>query len=254
MITSAVLSRAEGIRHGFFTRLGGVSGGIYASLNCGVGSKDEPDCVHENRARVLRRLGADPAAIATPYQVHSANVVVTERAWAPGEAPRADAVVTTRPGLAVGVLTADCAPVLLCDPTARVVAAVHAGWRGALAGVVEATVVAMQSLGADCERMRACVGPAISQAAYEVGPEFEQRFLAAGEENARYFRRSNGTSRAHFDLVAYIADRLTSAGVAEVETAGLCTYREEERFYSFRRATHRGEGDYGRQISAILLT
>lgn len=253
MIEAASLSAHDGVRHGFFTRAGGVSGGLYASLNCGVGSQDDPGRVAENRARVLTALGAEPGRLASPYQVHSAQAVVADAPWPRAEAPKVDAVVTATPGLAIGVLTADCAPVLFCDPQARVVGAAHAGWRGALTGVLEAAVAAMEGLGARRGRIAAAIGPTISQAAYEVGEEFRGQFLAEAAHNERYFSYPQAGARPHFDLPAYAADRLRTAGLAQVEVLALCTYGEPERFFSFRRATHCGEKDYGRQISAILL-
>ncbi len=253
MIEAASLAACGGVRHGFFTRAGGVSDGLYASLNCGVGSQDDAGKVAENRTRVLTALGAEPGRLAAPYQVHSAQAVVAEAPWPRAEAPKVDAVVTATPGLAVAVLTADCAPVLLCDSQARVVGAAHAGWRGALTGVLEAAIAAMEGLGARRERIAAAVGPTISQAAYEVGEEFRDRFLAEAAGNERYFSYPQADARPHFDLPAYTADRLRGAGLAQVEVLALCTYGEPERFFSFRRATHCGEKDYGRQISAILL-
>lgn len=253
MIEATCLAGLDAVRHGFFTRRGGVSEGVYASLNCGAGSRDRPEDVRENRARVLAALGAEPGRLAAPYQVHSAQAVVALQPWPRGEAPKADAVVTDRRGLAVAVLTADCAPVLFCDPQAGVVAAAHAGWKGALAGVLEATVAAMEGLGARPGRITAALGPAIAQAAYEVGEEFALRFLAADGANERYFARPQAAGLPRFDLPAFAADRLTAAGVGRVESLGICTYGDESRFYSYRRATHRREPDYGRQISAILL-
>ena len=250
-IEARALAGAAGIRHGFFTRDGGVSGAPYATLNCGAGSKDRPEAVAENRTLVARHLGA--AALVTPYQVHSPDVVVAEAPWTREAAPKADGIVTRRPGLAIAVLTADCTPVLFADPEARVVGAAHAGWRGALAGVLEATVAAMEKLGADRARIRAAVGPTISGPNYEVGPEFEAEFLAADAGHARYFTRSESSARPRFDLPAFARDRLAEAGLKTIEDLGLCTYAEDKLFFSYRRAQHRGEPDYGRQISAIIL-
>ena len=242
-----------GVSHAFFTRAGGVSPGIYASLNTGVGSKDERALVLENRARAMRHLGVAPEALATPYQVHGATAVVVETAWGPGLGPKADAVVTRRPGIAVGVGAADCGPVLFADAHAHVVAAAHSGWKGALFGVLEAAVDAMESLGAQRENIAAVLGPTISAAAYEVGPEFVARFIAADAGNEAYFRPSRRADHAQFDLPAYIVARLRQAGVGSVHDLGLCTCSDEGRFFSYRRATHRGEPDYGRLLSAIAL-
>ena len=247
MIESDIL-KVPGIRHGFFTRRGGVSSGDYASLNCGLGSRDNADDVRENRARVVSRLGA--ADLVTAYQVHSAVAVVADAPWA--KAPEADAVVTAPPGLAVGVLTADCAPILLADPEAKVIGAAHAGWRGAKNGVIAAVIAAMERLGAGRERIRAVIGPAISQAAYEVGPEFEAAFVGDKPENERYFRRLQD-NRPYFDLPAFCHAQLTEAGAGAIEDLRLCTYSNESLFFSFRRATHQFDADYGRQISAILI-
>lgn len=248
------LAGIDRLDHGFFTRLGGVSGGLYESLNCGVGSHDVPDAVRENRARVAQRLGATPDRLATVYQKHSNIAVVADGAWTPDTRPEADAVVTATPGLVVGIVTADCAPVLLCDPKARVVGAAHAGWRGALTGIVEATVEAMTGLGADPARILAAIGPAISQGAYEVGEDYKTRFLEADPGAEGFFAENETTGTPHFDLPAYVAHRLARAGVAEAQDLGLCTYDDEARLYSYRRSQHRGEEDYGRQISAIVLT
>ncbi len=247
MIESELL-KVPGIRHGFFTRRGGVSSGVYASLNCGLGSRDSAGDVRENRARVMKRLGG--ASLVSAYQVHSDRAVIADAPW--DKAPEADAIVTATPGLAIGVLTADCTPILLADGQAKVVGAAHAGWRGARGGVVAAVIAAMERLGAARERIRAVIGPTISQAAYEVGPEFEAAFLDDAPENQRYFRRLRD-DRPHFDLPAYCRTRLEEAGVGAVEDLRLCTYEDESLFFSFRRATHRLDADYGRQISAILI-
>ena len=238
--------------HGFFTRHGGVSLGGYASLNCGLGSQDAPAAVHENRARVARFLTAE--GLITAHQVHSATAVVAEHAWSLEERPRADAIVTATPGLAVGVLTADCAPVLFADPEARVVAAAHAGWRGAFGGVIESTLATIERLGGRRERVHAAVGPCIGQAAYEVGPEFERDFLTQDGANARFFSRQAPHSRPHFDLARYIEHRLRQAGVGSVQSLARCTYALGDDFFSYRRSRAQKEADYGRQISAIALT
>ncbi|MBV5263361.1 peptidoglycan editing factor PgeF [Pinisolibacter aquiterrae] len=253
MIRSPLLSDLPGVAHGFFTREGGVSEGIYASLNIGLGSRDDRDRVMANRGRVATALGVAPGRLAMPYQVHSPDVVVVEEAWAPGEGPKADAVVTARPGVAVGVATADCGPILFADARARVVGAAHAGWQGAFHGVIEATVAAMEGLGASRGGITAVLGPTISGEAYEVGPEFVERFVAREAGWARFFRPSGRVGHAMFDLPAFIALRLAEAGVGAAGDLALCTYAQEERFFSYRRTTHRGEPDYGRLVSAIAL-
>ena len=242
-----------GVAHGFFTRQGGVSDGIYAALNTGIGSRDGRDAVLENRARAALRLGGFPERLATPYQVHGTDCVVVEAAWPAGQGPKADAVATRTPGIVVGIGTADCGPVLFADADARVVAAAHAGWKGAFTGVLESTVARMETLGAERSRIVAVLGPTISGAAYEVGPEFLSRFTEADSRNAVYFRPSGRDGRAWFDLPAYIVARLGRLGLAQVHDVGLCTYRDEARYFSYRRATHRGEPDYGRQLAAITL-
>ncbi|MGH6736223.1 MAG: peptidoglycan editing factor PgeF [Methyloceanibacter sp.] len=253
MLCAPSLAAIDGVAHGFFTRLDGVSEGIYASLNCGPGSRDDAANVTENRARVAGILGATPENLLSVYQAHSPVAVIAEKPWAKGKIPEADAIVSATPGLAIGVLTADCAPVLFCDGEARVVGAAHAGWRGALSGVIEATVKAMMELGASPERIRAVIGPAISQGAYEVGEDFRQKFLSDEPDSAAFFATDEGSGEPHFDLPGYVADRLARAGVVEIVDLGLCTYYDETRLFSYRRSQHHGEGDYGRQISAILL-
>lgn len=247
---------AEGLRgvaHGFFTREGGVSGGIYASLNGGPGSGDDGAAVVENRRRIAGRLGN--RHLVSVHQVHSADALVVTEPWT-GDRPRADAMATDRPGIALGILTADCAPVLFADTQAGVVGAAHAGWKGALAGVMEATVEAMQGLGAERDRIAAAIGPVISQRAYEVGPEFVERFLDDDPENGRFFAggQSGATGdRAMFDLPGYCLSRLRAAGIGAAEWTGHCTYSDPRRFYSYRRACHAGEPDYGRLVAAITL-
>ncbi len=237
--------------HGFFTRAGGVSGGIYEGLNCGRGSDDDPAAVSENRARVAARLGVAPERLLTVHQIHSARCVIAEGPWE-GAPPQADAIATRAPGLAVAALAADCAPVLLADAGAGVVAAAHAGWRGALDGVVAATVEAMLGLGARRGRIAAAVGPCIGQAAYEVGPEFVERFLDEDRGHARHFAGGRG-DRAMFDLPGFVLGRLRAAGVEDCAWTGHCTHGAPARFFSYRRATQAGEPDYGRCISAIRL-
>jgi len=253
MFQASSLAAQDGVAHGFFTRLGGVSDGIYASLNCGPGSRDEPANVTENRARVAGLLGAAPGALLTAYQRHTNTAVVAEAPWAKDKIPEADAIVTRVPGLAIGILTADCAPVLFCDAEARVIGATHAGWRGALSGIIEATVDAMTGLGAERQRISAVVGPAISQGAYEVGQDYQERFMAEDPDSAAFFVTDEGSGEPHFDLTGYVAERLARAGVGEIVDLGLCTYYDETRLFSYRRSQHHREEDYGRQISAILL-
>lgn len=248
MLTSELLA---GTRHGFFTRRGGVSSGIYAELNCGIGSSDQRAAVGINRARVAASLGVLPDRLLTLHQVHSADAVVADRdGWS--EPPRADAAVTDLPGVAVAVLTADCAPVLFRDAEARVVGAAHAGWRGALGGILEATLAAMEQRGARRGSIRAAVGPCISCRAYEVGPEMRERFIAENPDYISFFSAGRG-DRYHFDLPGFVVARLTKAGVAEAAWIGVCTYSDRDRFFSYRRATHAAEPDYGRMISVIRL-
>jgi len=243
-----------GIRHGFFTRQGGVSDGCYTSLNGGVGSQDDGAHVVENRARMAAAIGVEPGRFITAYQIHSPNVVVAETPWPPQARPRADAIVTRMRELAIGVTTADCGPILLADPQARVIGAAHAGWRGALTGVVEATIDAMERLGAARGRIRAVLGPMIRQPNYEVGPDLIARFGVDDPVSSRFFAPAARDGHALFDLAGYVAARLARAGVTDVHDLGLCTYAEPERFFSFRRATHRGEADYGRHVNAIVLS
>ena len=251
-LTAANL-QAAGIAHGFFGREGGVSSGLYESLNCGPGSSDDPKAVTENRRLVAATLAPDVqgARLISLSQIHSA-VVHTLPAWE--ERPEGDAMVTATPGLALGILTADCAPVLLADPKARVIGAAHAGWKGALAGVLEAALEAMEKLGAVRDRIGAAIGPCISQDNYEVGDDFRSRFLEQGAKHRRFFVPSDREGHHRFDLPGFAAYRLTAAGVGSVERLGICTYPPENGFFSFRRTTHAKEPDYGRQISAIVLT
>ena len=256
-LTSSILSESRDVHHGFFTRQGGVSRGIYASLNCGPGSGDDDVHVTENRARVMHALGFPAGAaqdLNTLAQIHSAQVVALRQALPAGRYPRADALVTDVPGLVVGALAADCVPVLFADMVAKVVAAAHAGWKGALAGIVDATVASMGELGAQAERVVACIGPCIQQQSYEVGAELRQRFVDADPDNGAYFRGSQRAGHFMFDLSKYVAYRIEAAGVASVQRLEVDTYTNEQDFFSYRRATHRGESDYGRQVSAIALT
>jgi hypothetical protein len=239
------------IPHGFLGRRGGVSTGDLAGLNVGYGSNDDRAAIDENRRRAI--AGVLPGAeLATVHQVHSATVVQVERPCAQGDRPRADAMVTDRPNLLLGILTADCAPVLFADAEAGVIGAAHAGWRGAFAGVTDATIVAMEVLGARRERIRAAIGPCIAQPSYEIDEAFRARFLDEEAANARFFIEA-ADGRPHFALEPYIAARLESAGIATFDAMGLDTYADPDRFYSYRRATHRGEPDYGRQVSLIGL-
>jgi len=253
MLQALLLSELAGVRHGFFTRSGGVSHGVYATLNGGTGSNDAPDNVTENRARMAIALGVTPDRFLTAYQIHSPDVVVVEEPWTHDRRPRADAIVTRLPRLAIGVSTADCGPLLFADAEAHVIAAAHAGWRGALAGVIEAAIAAMEKLGAQRSRIATALGPTIRQPNYEVGSEFVERFLAADADNKRFFKPSTSSGHAMFDLGGYIAERLQRAGITNFEDLGLCTYAEPERFFSYRRTTKLGEPDYGRHINAIAL-
>jgi len=253
MLQAKSLAALDGVRHAFFTRAGGVSEGIYASLNGGVGSNDDRAHVAENRARMAAAVGVGREALITAYQIHSADVVVAETPWTHTARPHADAIVTRVPGLAIGVSTADCGPVLLADAETRVIGAAHAGWRGALAGVTDAAIAAMERLGAERTRIVAALGPMISQPNYEVGADLVERFRGADPSNARFFRPAARAGHALFDLPGYIAARLTSAGIAKIEDLAACTYADPDRFYSFRRTTHRGEPDYGRHVNAIAL-
>jgi purine-nucleoside/S-methyl-5'-thioadenosine phosphorylase / adenosine deaminase len=252
MIEADTLALA-GIRHAFFTREGGVSGGFYASLNGGIGSRDLPAHVADNRARMAAALGLEPHRLLTAHQIHSPQVAVAHTPWTIEERPRADAIVTRTRALAVGVTTADCGPILLAEPGAGVVGAAHAGWRGALAGVAEATVEAMERLGAKRKEIRAVLGPMIRQRNYEVGPDLIARFAAEDSGNERFFLPAARAGHALFDLAGYIAARLRRAGIRQVEDLDVCTYADPARFFSFRRSTHRGEADYGRHVNAIAL-
>lgn len=250
-VESSALAKLPGIRHAFFTREGGVSEGIYASLNGGIGSNDDFARVSENRRRMTEALGA--AHLITCYQIHSADVVVAGKAWSREDAARADGIVTRTAGLAVGASAADCGPLLFADAEAGIVAAAHAGWKGALGGIAEATVAKMAELGAKRENIVAAIGPLIRQRSYEVGPEFVARFKDADPGYARFFAPSAKPDHAMFDLAGLIRLRLENARVGHIDDLGLDTYADERRFFSYRRTTHRGEPDYGRQIAAIAL-
>ncbi|UEM04655.1 peptidoglycan editing factor PgeF [Skermanella rosea] len=253
MITLGALNDIPAIRHGFFTKRGGVSTGIYASLNCGLGSNDDPRHVAENRRRCAAAFDLEPDRLVTLYQVHSPDVVTVERPWRPGETPpRADAMVTATPGVALGILTADCVPVLFADAEAGVIGAAHAGWKGAKAGVIEATIGAMKALGARPERIVAAIGPCIAQRSYEVGPEFPAPFLDEDAANGDFFAPARRAGHFMFDVGGYVARRLGRSGVAALQRCPNDTVAEEDRFFSYRRATLRGEADYGRGISVIV--
>jgi len=243
-----------GIRHAFFTRAGGVSTGLYESLNGGVGSRDVAANVTENQVRMAATLGVEPFRLLTAYQTHSPDVVIVETPWTAENRHRADAIVTRMHALAIGVTTADCGPVLLADARARVIGTAHAGWRGALTGVIESTVEAMERLGAARDRIRAAIGPMIRQSSYEVGPDLLARFHADDPESDRFFSPAARDGHAMFDLGGYVVVRLKRAGVGSVEDLGLCTYADAARFFSYRRTTHRAEADYGRHVNAIALT
>lgn len=251
-VESAALTALPGIRHAFFTREGGVSEGIYASLNGGIGSSDDPAKVSENRRRMEEALGA--SHLLTCYQIHSADVVVVGKAWSRESAARADGIVTKTKGLALGASAADCAPLLFADAETGVIGAAHAGWKGALGGIAEATIERMESLGAQRKNIVAAIGPLIRQKSYEVGPEFVTRFEAADPGFKRFFAPSERTGHAMFDLGGLLQARLEKTGIGQIDDLGLDTYSDEKHFFSYRRTTHRKELDYGRQIAAIVLS
>jgi YfiH family protein len=253
MLQSPALSALTGIRHGFFTRTGGVSTGCYESLNGGVGSDDTPAHVAENRARMAAAVGVSPERLISAYQIHSPVVVTVDAPWGANARPKADAIVTRVSGLAIAVSTADCGPILFADPRAGVIGAAHAGWRGAFSGVAEATIAAMEQCGADRSRIVAALGPMIRQQNYEVGPEFVAQFAAEDSSNARFFQNAPRAGHSLFDLPGYIAARLAWAGIDRVDDLGRCTYAEPETFFSYRRSVHRSEPDYGRHLNAIAL-
>jgi YfiH family protein len=248
---SSLLSAIPGLRHAFFTREGGVSGGIYEGLNGGLGSNDDAAHVAENRRRMAEQMGVTPDRLLNLHQIHSPDAVVATGPWQ-GDKPRGDALVTRTEGLAIGVTAADCGPVLFVDPAARVIGAAHAGWKGALTGVIESTVEAMEKLGADRSGMVAAIGPLIRQHSYEVGGEFVERFLDADADNATFFIPSDRAGHSMFDLAGFIRMRLENAGVLMIDDIGVDTY-SDERFYSYRRSVHRNEPDYGRHVHAIAL-
>jgi YfiH family protein len=252
MLASPLLSAVPGLRHAFFTRDGGVSDGIYDSLNGGIGSNDDPARVVENRRRMASQMGVSPAHFLGVHQTHSPDVMVASGPWQGTARPRADAIVTRTEGLAIGVTAADCGPILLVDPAARVIGVAHAGWKGALIGIVESTVDAMEKLGAERTGIVAAIGPLIRQRSYEVGGEFVDRFIEADADNAPYFLPAEREGHAMFDLAGYIRMRLENAGVLMIDDIGVDTY-SDERFYSYRRSVHRKEPDYGRHVHCIAL-
>lgn len=253
-LTAPELQGLSGIRHGFFSRRGGVSEGLYAGLNTGLGSNDNRDALMENRRRVAAHFDLPVENLLSLHQVHSRDVVTVTEPWQPGFGPKCDGAVTIKPGLALGASAADCGPVLFADPQAKVVGAAHAGWRGAFLDIISAMADAMEALGAERSRIIAVLGPTISQANYEVGPEFVERFLDANPQFDRFFRRSDRTDHAQFDLPAFIEFRAKNAGIGTFRRMDLCTYADDTMFFSYRRSTHREEPDYGRMISAIALS
>jgi hypothetical protein len=251
-LESPLLSAVPGLRHAFFSRDGGVSSGIYADLNGGIGSNDDPSNVAENRRRMAEQMGVPPEHLLTVFQVHSPDVATASAPWANSARPRADAIVTRTEGLAIGVTAADCGPLLLVDPNTRVIGAAHAGWKGALTGIVESTVAAMEKLGAERESIVAAIGPLIRQPSYEVGNEFVERFVDADAENTLFFIPAARDGHAMFDLAGFIRARLENAGVLVIDDVGIDTY-SDARFFSYRRSVHRKEPDYGRHVHAIVL-
>jgi len=251
-LASPVLSAIPGLCHAFFTRQGGVSDGVYESLNGGLGSEDDAANVAENRRRMAEQMGVPPQRLLSAYQIHSPDAVVATGPWEGAARPRADAIVTRTEGLAIGITAADCGPILLVDPNARVIGAAHAGWKGALTGIVESTVEAMEKLGAERGGMVASIGPLIRQHSYEVGGEFVERFIEADAEHAMFFIPSAREGHAMFDLAGFIRMRLENAGVLMIDDIGVDTY-SDQRFFSYRRSVHRKEPDYGRHVHAIVL-
>jgi YfiH family protein len=252
MLASPLLSAIPGLRHAFFTREGGVSSGFYGSLNGGLGSDDDPANVAENRRRMAEQMAVTPSHFLSPWQIHSPDAVVAAAPWEAALRPRADAIVTRAEGLAIGVTAADCGPILFVDPNARVIGAAHAGWKGALTGILESTVATMEKLGAERTGIVAAIGPLIRQDSYEVGGEFVERFIQADAENSLFFIPSARAGHAMFDLAGFIRMRLENAGVLMIDDIGVDTYADD-RFYSYRRSVHRSEPDYGRHVHAIAL-
>jgi YfiH family protein len=252
MLDSPLLSSIPGLSHAFFTRHGGVSRGLYESLNGGLGSDDDPANVGENRRRMAEQMGVTPSHFLSVWQIHSPDVVVASEPWQSDARPRADALVTRTEGLAIGVTAADCGPILFVDPNARVIGAAHAGWKGALTGILESTVEAMEKLGAERTGIVAAIGPLIRQHSYEVGGEFVERFVEADAENALFFVPSAREGHSMFDLAGFIRTRLENTGVLMIDDIGIDTY-SDDRFYSYRRSVHCKEPDYGRHVHAIAL-
>jgi polyphenol oxidase len=252
MLCSPLLSSIPGLRHAFFTRDGGVSDGVYGSLNGGLGSGDDPAHVRENRRRMAEQIGVSPEHLVNVHQVHSPDAVVATGPWQSPSRPKADAIVTRAEGLAIGVTTADCGPVLLVDPNARVIGAAHAGWKGALTWILESTIDAMEKLGAERSDTVAAIGPLIRQPSYEVGSEFVVRFIEADADNAMFFLPAARDGHSMFDLGGFIRMRLENAGILMIDDLDVDTYADE-RFYSYRRSVHRNEPDYGRHVHAIIL-
>jgi polyphenol oxidase len=251
-LDSPLLCSVPGLRHAFFGRDGGVSEGIYATLNGGIGSNDDPAKVAENRRRMAEHLGVSPGHLITAFQVHSPDVAVASAPWDTASRPRADAIVTRTEGLAIGITAADCGPILLVDPRVRVIGAAHAGWKGALSGIIESTVAAMEKLGADRANILAAIGPLIRQPSYEVGNEFVERFIEADAQNSVFFLPAAREGHAMFDLAGFIRIRLENAGVLLIDDVGIDTYADQH-FFSYRRSVHRKEADYGRHVHAIVL-
>jgi YfiH family protein len=251
-LQSPLLSAIPGLRHAFFSREGGISDGIYAGLNGGLGSNDDPAAVAENRRRMAEQMGVPPSHLLGVHQIHSPDAVIATGPWQGASRPRADAIVTRTEGLAIGITAADCGPLLLIDPSARVIGAAHAGWKGALTGIVESTVEAMEKLGAERAGIVAAIGPLIRQPSYEVGNEFVERFMEEDAENTLFFLPAARERHAMFDLAGFIRKRLENAGVLVVDDIGIDTY-SDERFFSYRRSVHRKEPDYGRHVHAIVL-
>jgi YfiH family protein len=251
-LQSPLLSAIPGLRHAFFDREGGVSDGIYAGLNGGLGSNDDPAAVAENRRRMAEQMGVPPSHFLSVHQIHSPDAVVATGPWQGASRPRADAIVTRTEGLAIGITAADCGPLLLVDPNARVIGAAHAGWKGALTGIVESTVATMEKLGAERAGIVTAIGPLIRQPSYEVGNEFVARFMEEDAENTLFFLPAAREGHAMFDLAGFIRARLENAGVLVIDDIGIDTY-SDERFFSYRRSVHRKEPDYGRHVHAIVL-
>lgn len=252
-VLSSALLKLGSIKHGFFTREGGNSSGIYASLNCGRGSNDDPKAVEKNRQDISGYFGIASHQLISPHQVHSANVIGVTEAFPSANIPRVDGLVTATPRLALGILTADCGPILFADEKSRVIGACHSGWKGAIGGVIQNTIGKMEDLGARRTSITAVLGPVISQEAYEVGPEFKENFITEATENKIYFRSSSRAEHFMFDLETFIIDILVQQELHHIESMNICTYGDEDRFFSYRRSTHRSEPDYGRQLSAICL-